>query len=125
MSDDGLLHDRCHEDDGPVRAGKAARVSESKTPTTEEIVARSGAMGWAINLYNCTTGDNYLRGSEYVELIHTLDEAQLALEKAETDRAELVEVTRKLLDIAIFGHRVRKEVIDNAVALLARIGDKT
>jgi len=27
MSDDGLLHDRCHVDDGPVRAGKA--VSET------------------------------------------------------------------------------------------------
>jgi hypothetical protein len=35
MSDDGLLHDRCHTDDGPVRSGRAVRVSE--TPETEPV----------------------------------------------------------------------------------------
>jgi hypothetical protein len=34
MIDDGLLHDRVHADNGPVRAGKAVRVSE----TPEQIL---------------------------------------------------------------------------------------
>ena len=40
MSDDGLLHDRCHVDDGPVRAGKAVRASE--TPETDAEVFACG-----------------------------------------------------------------------------------
>jgi hypothetical protein len=44
MSDDGLLHDRCHTDDGPVRAGKAARVSETpETTAAFEVACNSGS----------------------------------------------------------------------------------
>ncbi len=41
MSDDGLLHDRCHVDDGPVRAGRAARVGETPEREGDREVSES------------------------------------------------------------------------------------
>jgi hypothetical protein len=38
-----------------------------------EDVVKRGAGGWGESLYNCTTGANYLRMSEYYRLIRDLD----------------------------------------------------
>lgn len=38
-----------------------------------ENVVKRCASGWEPSLYNCTTGSNYLRTSEYYDLIRDLD----------------------------------------------------
>ena len=72
-SDDGLLHDRCHVDDGPVRAGTATRVSE--TPET------TAAFEAACNLGSGTRALAHM-------LIHSM--------KLERERDELREALRRL-----------------------------
>lgn len=52
-----------------------------------ETLVKRDLSGWAESLWNCTTGDNYLRGGEYVDLIRTLDSyaRKLAAVTAERD----------------------------------------
>lgn len=51
----------------------------------EDVVARD-LSGWAKCIYNCTTGDNYLRTQEHYDIIRDLDRYASALTAAEAER---------------------------------------
>lgn len=66
-------------------------TTDAGTPThwpIEDVVARDFS-GWARSLYNCTTGDNYLRTSEYHQLIRDLDAYEIVLAAAREQIAAL------------------------------------
>lgn len=93
-------------------------MSESKTPSDEpsldDIVARNGAFGWAQSLYNCIEGSNYLRSSEYAELIQDLDWARLEIVNLksviEADHADLTAALARVEKAEAHGHSLLEVV---------------
>lgn len=66
-------------------------TTDAGTPTPwpiEDVVARD-LSGWARSLYNCTTGDNHLRTSEYYQLIRDLDAYEIVIAAAREQIAAL------------------------------------
>lgn len=94
------------------RVPTAAELPPEPEERDIEEILKDDKSGWAHGLYNCTTGDNYLRSSEYIHLIKELDcyarhidllrDAAIGLreerdEQAESHRMQLVAISAATL----------------------------